>query len=53
MTGPRVVLDTNVLMSALLFHAGSVSWLRLAWQSQKIRPLVSHDTAAELIRVLS
>ena len=53
MTGPRVVLDTNVLVSALLFHAGSVSWLRPAWQAQKIRPLVSHDTAAELIRVLS
>jgi putative PIN family toxin of toxin-antitoxin system len=53
MTTPRVVLDSNVLVSALLFHAGSMSWLRLAWPSERIRPLVSHDTAAELIRVLS
>ncbi len=53
MTRPRVVLDTNVLVSALLFHSGSMSWLRLAWQSETIRPLASRDTAAELIRVLS
>ena len=53
MSTPRVVLDTNVLVSALLFHAGSLSWLRRAWQSERIRPLASHDTVAELIRVLT
>ena len=53
MTPPRAVLDTNVLLSALLFHAGVLSWLRQAWQSKTIRPLASHDTTAELIRVLS
>ncbi|MBI4183116.1 MAG: putative toxin-antitoxin system toxin component, PIN family [Proteobacteria bacterium] len=53
MTQPRVVLDTNVLLSALLFHAGSLSWLRHAWRSEAIRPLASRDTTAELIRVLS
>ncbi len=53
MTQPRIVLDTNVLLSALLFHAGALSWLRHAWQSEIIRPLASRDTAAELIRVLS
>ncbi len=53
MTRPRIVLDTNVLLSALLFHAGSLSWLRQAWRSETIRPLASRDTAAELIRVLS
>lgn len=53
MTTPRVVLDTNVLLSALLFRAGSLSWLRHAWQSGAIRPLASRDTAAELIRVLA
>ena len=52
MTLPRLVLDTNVLLSALLFHAGSLSWLRHAWQSDAIRPLASRDTTAELIRVL-
>jgi len=49
----RLVLDTNVLLSALLFHAGSLSWLRPAWQSETIIPLASRDTTAEMIRVLS
>lgn len=53
MTPPRVVLDTNVLLSALVFHAGSLSWLRYAWQAERIRPLASRDTTAELIRVLA
>ena len=49
----RVVLDTNVLLSALLFPAGSLSWLRRAWQSASMVPLASRDTTTELIRVLS
>ncbi len=49
----RVVLDTNILLSALLFHAGFLSWFRTAWRSGIIIPLASRDTAAELIRVLS
>ncbi|MEQ9327130.1 MAG: putative toxin-antitoxin system toxin component, PIN family [Rhodospirillales bacterium] len=50
---PRVVLDTNVLLSALLFHQGSVVWLRHAWQSGIVRPLASRETTGELIRVLA
>ena len=53
MTRPRLVLDTNVLVSALVFPAGSTSWLRTAWQSGTIRPLASRETATELIRVLA
>jgi putative PIN family toxin of toxin-antitoxin system len=53
MKPPRIVLDTNVLLSALLFHAGALSWLRRASQSEAIHPLASHDTTTELIRVLS
>ena len=53
MKPPRIVLDTNVLLSAMLFHAGALFWLRLAWQSEAIHPLASHDTTTELIRVLS
>jgi uncharacterized protein len=53
MTQHRLVLDTNVLLSALLFHAGSLSWLRPAWQSKQIFPLASFGTTTELIRVLS
>lgn len=53
MTLPRLVLDTNVLLSALLFRSASMTWLRTAWQSEVILPLASRDTASELLRVLS
>ena len=53
MTSLRLALDTNVLVSALLFSAGSLSWLRHAWQSETIIPLASQATTLELIRVLS
>lgn len=53
MTVPRMVLDTNVLVSALLFPAGQLSWLREAWQSEAIVLLASSDTTRELIRVLA
>lgn len=49
----RVVLDTNVVVSALLFERGRLSWLRPAWMAGDFRPLVSRATAAELLRVLS
>ena len=52
MTPLRAVLDTNVLVSALLFPAGSATWLRKMWRSRAIVPLVSRETASELIRVL-
>lgn len=53
MSAPRVVLDTNVLVSALLFHNGSLAWIRRAWQAEVIIPLASRGTAAALIRVLA
>lgn len=53
MTPVRSVLDTNVLVSALLFHSGRLSWLREAWRSSRVRPLASRETTAELIRVLA
>jgi len=49
----RVVLDTNVVVSALLFEHGRLSWLRPSWMAGDFRPLVSHATTAELLRVLS
>ena len=52
MTPPRWVLDTNVLLSALLFPAGRLTWLRDAWWANRITPLASRDTTTELIRVL-
>ena len=52
MSPPRVVIDTNVLLSSLLFHMGELSWLRTAWQGGSVCPLVSRETMDELIRVL-
>lgn len=49
----RVVLDTNVVLSALVFGGGWAGRLRMAWQNHEILPLVSTDTAQELIRVLA
>jgi len=48
----RVVLDTNTLVSALLFR-GRLSWLREAWQRGQVRPILCHATASELLRVLA
>ena len=48
----RIVLDTNYLVSALVFSGKKLAWLRYAWQSGEIIPLVSKDTANELLRVL-
>ena len=48
----RIVLDTNVLVSALVFRSPSMSWLLSAWQSVAFIPLATPDTIAELERVL-
>ncbi len=48
----RVVLDTNVLVSALLF-GGRLSWLREAWHGGRVRPVLCRATASELLRVLA
>jgi putative PIN family toxin of toxin-antitoxin system len=48
----RVVFDTNVLVSALLFRQGRLSWLRQSWQHGGVIPLADNQTVDELIRVL-
>ena len=50
---PRIVLDTNCLVSALLFKSGRLAPLRYAWQRGVIKPVVCRETVAELIRVLA
>lgn len=50
---PRAVIDTNLVLSALVFAHGRLSPLRRAWQDGLCQPLVSSATAAELIRVLA
>lgn len=47
-----VVIDTNVLISCLLF-SGHLEPLRTLWQSGSIVPLLSKQTFDELHRVLS
>jgi putative PIN family toxin of toxin-antitoxin system len=49
---PRVVLDTNVVLSALLFGSGPAARVRTGWQSGRVVPLASKATAQELVRVL-
>lgn len=49
----RVVLDTNVVLSALLFTNGRLRWLREGWQQGQIVPVVNRATITELLRVLA
>lgn len=50
---PRVVLDTNVVVSALLFGGGVAARVRTGWQSGRFVPLASAATALELLRVMA
>jgi len=47
----RVVLDTNVLVSALLFK-GALSRLVELWRNGKMIPVISKETFEELMTVL-
>ena len=48
----RVVLDTNVVVSALVFNSRAFAWLYPALQNLQLLPLVSSETEAELERVI-
>lgn len=47
----RAVLDTNVVVSALLF-SGQASRLVPAWQAARFRPVLSSSILQEYLRVL-
>lgn len=49
----RVVFDTTVVVSALVFTNGRLAWLREHWAAGGSVPLVSRATVTELTRVLS
>ncbi|MGA7832457.1 MAG: putative toxin-antitoxin system toxin component, PIN family [Terracidiphilus sp.] len=49
----RVVFDTNVVLSALLFTHGRLNWLVGHWQTGDCVPLLSRATGAELARILA
>lgn len=45
---PRVVLDTAVVVTALVFGGGAPSELRLAWQRGRCKPMVCKATLLDL-----
>jgi predicted nucleic acid-binding protein len=49
----RVVLDTNVVTSALLFPGPTTAQIRQAWMRGALIPLVCRETTLELVRVLA
>ena len=48
----RAVFDTTVVVSALVF-GGRLQWLRQAWASGTVGPIVCRETIGELLRVLA
>lgn len=48
----RLVVDTNILVSALLFR-GVASQLHARWVAGQLRLIMSPETEAELVRVLA
>jgi uncharacterized protein len=49
----RLVLDTGVVLSALLFPTGRLAWIADAWRDRRFRPLVNAATTSELLRALT
>lgn len=52
-TAVRVVLDTNVVLSALVFRGGAAGQVRQALQRGQVLPLASTATVQELVRALA
>ncbi len=46
------MFDTNVVISVLVF-GGRLGWLRQAWVSAAVTPIICRETTAELLRVLT
>ncbi len=49
----RVVLDTNIVLSALVFNSAATRALRQAWHSGQLQPCACTATVQELMRVLA
>jgi len=50
---PRVMLDTNIVLSALVFGGASAGAVRHGWREGRYTPLASRDTIEELMRALA
>lgn len=53
MTSPRVVLDTNCLVSAMIFNGVLSSKFRPLWINRQIIPVICPETERELREVLA
>jgi len=49
----RAVLDTNVVISALVFRRGPTATLRQDWMAERFTPISDRPCASELIRGLA
>lgn len=49
----KVVLDTNIVLSSLLFKKSKLAWIRKAWENDCFIPLINQETIQELLRVLA
>jgi uncharacterized protein len=49
----RAVIDTNIVLSALVFGSGKMGIFRQQWQHNQFTPIASKVTITELIRVLA
>jgi predicted nucleic acid-binding protein len=50
---PRVVLDNNIVLAALMFGGGRAADLRLSWQQGRCRPMVCKVTLLDLAERLA
>jgi putative PIN family toxin of toxin-antitoxin system len=48
----RIVFDTTVVLSALVFQSGRLACMRGHWRDGACIPLASRDTVSELVRIL-
>lgn len=51
-TPPRVVLDIDLVLAALVSSDGAAAALRRGWQNRRFTPLASKDVAGELTGAL-
>jgi putative PIN family toxin of toxin-antitoxin system len=49
----RVVLNTNIIISTLVFQSGHLVWIRQAWTGRQITPLANKACVEELLRALT
>jgi uncharacterized protein len=49
----RLVFDTNIVISTLIFKSANAHHLRSLWAQGLLIPIISKETAEELIRVLA